>query len=212
MTQLHQLPELPYPLDALEPYISKETLSYHYGKHHAAYVDKLNDAVDDTVFAGKPLEEIICTAEGAIFNNAAQAWNHNFYWHCLSPDRDSQPGDQLRRAIDSDFGSLEDFTRQFTEAAATLFGSGWAWLVANKNGGLEIMKTENADNPIRHGYYPLLTCDVWEHAYYLDYKNARPDYLQAFWKILNWQFVNEQYAALEHSHSQQGAYSKAAGS
>ena len=195
MSKLHSLPELPYSLDALAPHISKETLRYHHGKHHAGYIKKLNKAVENSEFSGKTLEQIIATAEGSIFNNAAQSWNHAFYWQCLSPDSVLDPASEISQAIAGDFGGLDDFKKNFTDAATSLFGSGWTWLVLNRNGKLEIVRTENADTPIRHGQVPLLTCDVWEHAYYLDYKNARPDYLQAFWKLVNWKFVNEQYSA-----------------
>jgi Fe-Mn family superoxide dismutase len=193
MSKLHQLPELPYAIDALEPYISKETLNYHHGKHHAGYVNKLNKAIENTEFIGKTLEQIIATAKGNIFNNAAQIWNHSFYWQCLSPDNTLDPKNEISLAIQSDFGTLDDFKQRFTDAATSLFGSGWTWLVLNQEGGVEIVNTENAETPLRHGQTPLLTCDVWEHAYYLDYKNARPDYLQAFWKLVNWDFVNQQY-------------------
>jgi Fe-Mn family superoxide dismutase len=195
MSKLHSLPELPYSLDALVPHISKETLRYHHGKHHAGYIKKLNKAVEKSEFSGKTLEQIIATAEGNIFNNAAQAWNHAFYWQCLSPDSVLDPASEIGQAIARDFGGQDDFKKNFTDAATALFGSGWTWLVLNQKGKLEIVSTENADTPIRHGQVPLLTCDVWEHAYYLDYKNARPDYLQAFWKLVNWKFVNEQYSA-----------------
>jgi Fe-Mn family superoxide dismutase len=193
MTKLHQLPELPYSLDALEPYISKDTLKYHHGKHHAGYVDKLNKAVENTEFSDKTLEQIIATAQGNIFNNAAQVWNHSFYWQCLRADSAIDPDGEIIQVIERDFGSLNDFKQRFTDAATSLFGSGWTWLVLNQEGKIEIENTENADTPLRRGQVPLLTCDVWEHAYYLDYKNARPDYLQAFWKLVNWDFVNEQY-------------------
>jgi Fe-Mn family superoxide dismutase len=193
MSTLHKLPELPYVMDALEPHISKETLSYHHGKHHAGYVKKLNAAVENGEFSDKTLEQIIADAQGGIFNNAAQVWNHTFYFQCLSPTSVLDTASEVSQAIVRDFGSMDDFKESFTEAATSLFGSGWAWLVLNQKGSLEIVKTENADTPVRHGQLPLLTCDVWEHAYYLDYKNARPDYLQAFWKLVNWKFVNEQY-------------------
>jgi Fe-Mn family superoxide dismutase len=193
MSKLHQLPELPYSLDALEPHISKETLSYHHGKHHAGYVKKLNKAVENSEFSGKTLEQIITTAQGNIFNNAAQVWNHSFYWQCLSSDSAFETASEISQAIVHDFVSLDDFKKSFTDEATSLFGSGWTWLVLNQKGRLEIVRTENADTPIRHGQVPLLTCDVWEHAYYLGYKNARADYLQAFWKLVNWKFVNEQY-------------------
>ncbi len=195
MSKLHQLPELPYSLDALEPHISKETLSYHHGKHHAGYVKKLNKAVENSEFADKTMEQIIATAQGNIFNNAARAWNHSFYWQCLSPDSAFDTASEISQAIARDFGSLDDFKKRFTDAATSLLGSDWTWLVLNPKGGLEIVKTENADTPIRHDWVPLLTCDVWEHSYYLDYKNARPDYLLAFWKLVNWTFVNQQFNA-----------------
>jgi Fe-Mn family superoxide dismutase len=199
MKKLHELPDLPYSLNALEPHISEETLSYHHGKHHAGYIKKLNKAIENSEFSDKTLLQIIISAEGNIFNNAAQVWNHSFYFQCLSPAGfvDSESG--ISQAIVRDFGSMDDFKKRFTDAAISLFGSGWAWLVLNKKGSLEIVTTENADTPIRRGHLPLLTCDVWEHAYYLDYKNARPDYLQAFWQLVNWEFVNEQYttASLE---------------
>ena len=199
MSKLHTLPELPYSLDALMPHISKETLSYHHGKHHAGYIMKLNKAVANSEFADKSLEQMIATAAGNVFNNAAQAWNHSFYWKCLSPDSDLDSSSDISQAIVRDFGSVDDFKTNFTDAATSLFGSGWTWLVVNQKGELEIVGTKNADTPIRHGQLPLLTCDVWEHAYYLDYKNARPDYLQAFWNLVNWNFVNEQYSATDVS-------------
>ena len=210
MTQLHTLPELPYPLDALEPYISKQTLSFHYGKHHAAYVDKLNKAVQETHFFGKSLEEIIASAQGPIFNNAAQAWNHAFYWQCLSPNGGDESENKIIRAIERDFKTMQDFKQSFTDAAASLFGSGWTWLVMNKSGKLKIINTQNADTPLTLGQTPLLVCDVWEHAYYLDYQNARPDYLHAFWKLVDWEFVNEQFTAVEALRSQHSAQAKAA--
>lgn len=197
MTQAHQLPDLPYSLDALEPYISKETLKYHHGKHHAGYIKKLNNAIEGTEYSDKSLEQIIATAEGSVFNNAAQVWNHTFYWQCLGPAAAAEPQNEIGRAIERDFASLDDFKQRFTAAATSLFGSGWTWLVINQKGELEIVNTENADTPLRYGQVPLLTCDVWEHAYYLDYQNARPDYLQAFWKLVNWEFVNTQFTATE---------------
>ena len=193
MAPPHQLPELPYALDALEPHISKETLSYHHGKHHAGYINKLNTAVENTQFAGKSLEEIISEAQGSIFNNAAQAWNHAFYWRCLTPQANSQPDNEIIDRIIADFGSMDSFKERFTDAATSLFGSGWTWLVLNGDNKLEIINTENAETPIRSGKIPLLTCDVWEHAYYIDYRNARADYLKAFWNVVDWEFVNTQY-------------------
>ena len=193
----HKLPALPYAQDALEPHISAETLSYHHGKHHATYVDKLNKAIEDTEYEDKSLEEIIMSADGGIFNNAAQVWNHSFYWRCLSPDGGGTPENPIARVIERDFGSQEDFKKQFTDTATTLFGSGWTWLVLQKDGKLAIKNTSNADTPVREGITPLLTCDVWEHAYYLDYQNKRPDYLKAFWKVVDWEFVNQLYAIAE---------------
>ena len=185
----HKLPELPYPQNALEPHISAETLQYHYGKHHATYVDKLNKLIPGTEFEDAPLEEIILKASGGIFNNAAQVWNHTFYWNCLSPDGGGGPQGALAKAIDQAFGSFADFKQRFSDAAANNFGSGWTWLVKNSAGGLEIVNTSNAGNPMTDGSQPLLTCDVWEHAYYIDYRNARPAYVEAFWKLANWDFV-----------------------
>ena len=193
----HKLPALPYAQDALEPHISAETLSYHHGKHHATYVDKLNKAIEDTEYEDKSLEEIIMSADGGIFNNAAQVWNHSFYWHCLSPDCGGTPENPIARVIERDFGSQKDFEKQFTDTATTLFGSGWTWLVLQKDGKLAIKNTSNAETPVREGITPLLTCDVWEHAYYLDYQNKRPDYLKAFWKVVDWEFVNQLYAIAE---------------
>ncbi len=183
------LPELPFPMDGLEPYISKHTLEYHYGKHHQAYVNNLNNLVPGTAFENASLEEIIGKAEGGIFNNAAQVWNHTFYWNCLSPDGGGEPTGQLAENIDEFFGSLEGFKEQFSKAAATLFGSGWAWLVKDAYGNLDIVQTSNADCPLRNGLTPLLTCDVWEHAYYLDKQNARPAYIADFWNLVDWKAV-----------------------
>jgi len=197
MEQVHQLPPLPYDLDALEPHISKETLEYHHGKHHAAYVAKLNDAIAGTEFATQSLDEIVRQASGKVLNNAAQAWNHDFYWHCLSPQGGSASNDLLA-AIKQQFQSLEKFEEEFTSAAANHFGSGWAWLVLDKDHKLAVTTTHDADTPIRHGQIPLLTCDVWEHAYYIDYRNKRPDYLKAFWKLVNWRFVSEQFDIARH--------------
>jgi Fe-Mn family superoxide dismutase len=188
MTQ-HKLPELPYPKNALEPHISAETLEYHYGKHHATYVEKLNKLIPGTEFEPASLEEIIRQASGGIFNNAAQVWNHTFYWNCMSPDGGGEPEGGLATAIDDAFGSLAAFKDSFSEAAATNFGSGWTWLTRNPEGQLEIINTGNAGNPMTQDKQPLLTCDVWEHAYYIDYRNARPRYIEAFWNIVNWDFI-----------------------
>jgi Fe-Mn family superoxide dismutase len=185
----HILPELPYPRDALEPHISAETIDYHYGKHHAGYVEKLNKLIPGTEFESASLEEIIRKATGGIFNNAAQIWNHTMYWNCLSPDGGGAPQDQLARIVNEQFGSFAKFKDRFSELAATNFGSGWTWLVKNPDGTLEIVNTGNAGNPMTEGRQPLLTCDVWEHAYYIDYRNARRKYLEAYWKLVNWNFA-----------------------
>jgi len=192
----HKLPELPYPKDALEPHISAETLEYHYGKHHASYVDKLNKLIPNTGFETAPLDEIIRKASDDIFNNAAQVWNHSFYWHCLSPDGGGEAGADLARAIGEAFGGFAVFKDRFSKAAGSNFGSGWTWLVKNTEGSLEIVNTSNAGNPMTDGMHPLLTCDVWEHAYYIDYRNRRPDYLKAFVDhLVNWDYVAEMFAA-----------------
>jgi superoxide dismutase, Fe-Mn family len=185
----HKLPDLPYAKDALAPHISAETLEYHYGKHHKTYVDNLNRLIVGTEFEKSPLDEIVRKASGGIFNNAAQIWNHSFYWNCLSPQGGGEPGGDLARALSADFGSLAQFKEKFTSAAVTLFGSGWAWLVKNPDGKLAIEAVSNAGNPLRDGKKPLLTCDVWEHAYYIDYRNARAKYVEAYWNLVNWKFV-----------------------
>ena len=187
------LPELPYSKDALEPHISAETIDYHYGKHHQAYVTNLNKLAEGTDLEGKSLEELIKTTEGGVFNNAAQVWNHTFYWNCLSPDGGGAPSGPLAAAIDESFGSFDAFQEAFTKAAATLFGAGWAWLVKDDAGKLKIVQKSNAGNPIRDGEIPVLTCDVWEHAYYVDKRNARPAYIGTFWKLVNWDFVSAQF-------------------
>lgn len=183
------LPELPYEKDALAPHISAETLDYHHGKHHQAYVNNLNQLITDSEFANKSLEEIIKSASGGVFNNAAQVWNHTFYWHCLSPNGGGEPQGVVADAINQAFGSFQAFKEEFSKTAATTFGSGWAWLVKDKEGKLRIISTSNADTPMTSGLKALLTCDVWEHAYYIDYRNARPNYIQAFWSLVNWDFV-----------------------
>jgi superoxide dismutase, Fe-Mn family len=187
------LPALPYKLNALVPYISEETLDFHYGKHHQAYVNNLNGLVTGTEFEKADLETIIRKAEGGIYNNAAQVWNHTFYFEAFSKEGSRNPAGQLAAAIDSSFGSLDSFKEQFNKAAATLFGSGWAWLAKNGNGGLQIIQESNAGNPLRKGLTPLMTCDVWEHAYYIDYRNKRPDYIKSFWEILDWDVVAKRY-------------------
>jgi Fe-Mn family superoxide dismutase len=185
----HTLPDLPYALDALQPHISKETLEYHYGKHHRTYVEKLNGLIEGTEFARASLEDTVRGSSGGIFNNAAQVWNHSFYWNCLSPDGGGKPGGALAKAIDDSFGSFEGFRKEFSDKATALFGSGWAWLVKKSDGKLGLVQTSNADTPLTGKDKALLTCDVWEHAYYIDYRNARPKYLEAFWQLVNWEFV-----------------------
>jgi superoxide dismutase, Fe-Mn family len=189
----HKLPELPFAKDALAPIISPETLEYHYGKHHKTYVDNLNKLIPGTEFEKMTLEEIIKKASGGIYNNAAQVWNHTFYWNCLAPKGGGEPGGELGKTIASSFGSFAQFTEKFSAAATTLFGSGWAWLVKNPNGSLSIESASNAGNPLKDGKKPLLTCDVWEHAYYIDYRNARARYVESFWKLVNWNFVSQNY-------------------
>ncbi|MGM0784549.1 MAG: superoxide dismutase [Pseudomonadota bacterium] len=184
-----ELPALPYEKNALEPHLSAETLDYHYGKHHQAYVDKLNELIEGTEDADKTLEEIIQSSSGGLFNQAAQVWNHTFYWHCLSPHGGGEPGGALAGAIDARFGSFATFKETFNAKAVANFGSGWTWLIKTGDGGVDIVNTSNADTPIAHGQIPLLTIDVWEHAYYIDYRNSRPKYLENVWKILNWDFV-----------------------
>ena len=186
------LPELPYAMDALAPQISKETLEYHYGKHHNAYVTNLNKLTDGKPEAGKSLEELIKTAKGPIFNNAAQVWNHTFYWNCLKPQGGGEPTGALADAINVSFGSFEEFKTLFTSMSVGLFGSGWAWLVKDEDGTLGIEAMSNAGCPLTNGQTPLLTCDVWEHAYYVDYRNARAKYVETFWNLVNWEFVAQQ--------------------
>ena len=185
----HELPALPYANDALAPTISAETIEYHYGKHHQTYVTNLNNLVPGTEFENASLEDIIMKASGGIFNNAAQVWNHSFYWNCLSPNGGGAPSGALADAINSAFGSFDEFKQKLSTSAATNFGSGWTWLVKNSDGGVEIVNTSNAANPMTDGKTPLLTIDVWEHAYYIDYRNARPKYLESIWGIINWDFV-----------------------
>ncbi len=189
-----ELPPLPYPRNALAPHISEETLDYHYGKHHNTYVEKLNDLVPGTEFEGKSLEEIIKTSSGGVFNNAAQVWNHSFYWDCLSPTGGGEAKGAVAAAIDSAFGSFADFKQEFTDSAVNNFGSGWTWLVKNRDGSVAIVNTSNAETPLTDDTVtPLLTVDVWEHAYYIDYRNARPKYMDAFWSLVNWDFVNKHF-------------------
>jgi superoxide dismutase, Fe-Mn family len=184
-----ELPKLPYKLNELVPHISEETLEFHYGKHHLAYVNNLNGLVAGTPFESATLETIIKTAEGPIFNNGAQIWNHTFYFETFSPKGKRAPGGRLAEAINKSFGSFEAFREQFSKAAATLFGSGWAWLAEDTDGNLKILQESNAGNPLKKGLKPLLTCDVWEHAYYVDYRNRRPDYIKSYWEIIDWDIV-----------------------
>ncbi len=191
----HSLPALPYAMDALAPTLSQETLEYHYGKHHQTYVTNLNNLIPGTEFEALSLEDIIMKSSGGVFNNAAQVWNHSFYWSCLSPTGGGAPTGALAAAIDAKFGSFEEFKKQFNQSGATNFGSGWTWLVKNADGSLEIFNTSNAGTPMTSGKQALLTLDVWEHAYYIDYRNARPKYLETIWHIVNWDFVAANFAA-----------------
>lgn len=187
----HELPPLPYQMDALQPHISQETLEFHYGKHHQAYVNNLNGMIEGTEWENSSLEEIIEKAPaGPVFNNAAQIWNHTFYWNSMSPNGGGEPSGAVADAIDKAFGSFEEFKKQFGARAAGNFGSGWTWLVENADGSVAIENTSNAGNPMTNGQKPLLTCDVWEHAYYIDYRNARPAYVEAWWSLVNWEFAN----------------------
>lgn len=190
-----ELPPLPYSDDALEPHMSAKTFSFHYGKHHQAYVTNLNKMIEGTDFAGKSLEDIIKSSDGGVFNNSAQVWNHTFFWHSMSPNGGGAPTGAIADAINKDFGSYDKFKEEFAAAGATQFGSGWAWLVS-KGGKLEVRKTPNAETPITEdGVTPILTIDVWEHAYYLDYQNARPKFIETFLdKLVNWDFANENLA------------------
>ncbi len=187
----HQLPALPYAMDALAPHISAETLEFHYGKHHQTYVTKLNGLIPGTEFENMSLEDIVGKSSGGVFNNAAQVWNHTFYWNCLSPNGGGAPNDKLASALQGSFGSVDSFKEQFTNSAVNNFGSGWTWLVQNSDGKLALENTSNAATPLTGASTPLLTCDVWEHAYYIDYRNARPKYLDAFWNLVNWDFVTD---------------------
>ncbi len=191
----HVLPPLPYAQNALEPHISSETMEYHYGKHHQAYVTNLNNLMAGTEFENQSLEDIVKKSSGGIFNNAAQVWNHTFYWNSLSPTGGGEPTGALAEAINKAFGSFEKFKEEFTKTAVTTFGSGWAWLVKNADGSLALVSTSNAGTPLTSGQTPLLTCDVWEHAYYIDYRNLRPKYVEAFWSLVNWDFAAKNFAA-----------------
>ena len=186
-------PRLPYSPDALAPVISANTIDFHYGKHEKAYIDTLNTLIEGTPFSEMSLEEIICKSEGKLFNNASQAWNHIFYFFQFSPNGLKEPAGELRKQIEDQFENLETFKKKFEEAGATLFGSGWVWLAKDKDGKLSITKEPNGSNPVAHGLVPLLGFDVWEHAYYLDYQNRRPDHLNALWNIVDWDAVGERY-------------------
>jgi Fe-Mn family superoxide dismutase len=186
------LPELPYPVEALDPHISARTVSIHYGKHHRTYMEKLKKAIEDTPQSARSLEELVVTTEGSVFNNAAQVWNHTFYWNSMKPGGGGKPGGELLVRIERAFGSLADFKQRFAEAAAVHFGSGWTWLAADDAGMLRILGTHDAGNPLQHGLRPLLTIDVWEHAYYLDYQNQRPRYIETFMdNLINWEFAQK---------------------
>ncbi len=192
----HKLPELPFALDALAPQISKETLEYHYGKHHQTYITNLNNLIKGTEFENLSLEDIIKKSSGGLFNNAAQTWNHTFYWLGLTPavKAKGKPKEALLKAINTKWGTFEDFKKSFDACAAGTFGSGWAWLVKNADGSLDLVSTSNAATPLTTNQTPILTCDVWEHAYYIDYRNSRPNYLSNFWEIVNWDEIEKRFA------------------
>ncbi|MEB2317975.1 MAG: superoxide dismutase [Fe] [Pseudomonadota bacterium] len=189
----HKQPELPYAMDALEPHVSKETFEYHYGKHHATYVTNLNNLIKGTEFADASLEDIVRKSSGGVFNNAAQVWNHTFFWNSMSPKGGGAPSGALAAAIDKKWGSFDAFKDAFTKSAAGNFGSGWTWLVKKADGSVDIVNTSNAATPLTTDDKPLLTCDVWEHAYYIDYRNSRPNYLAAFWNVANWDFAAKNF-------------------
>lgn len=193
MIMTHSLPTLPYEMEALAPHMSRETFEYHYGKHLKTYIDNLNNLIVGTPFAEMPLEEICVKAEGPIFNNGAQAWNHIFFFNSLTPTSQGAPTGALAAAIDRDFGSLEAFKEQFGKAATSLFGSGWVWLCSDKDGKLSIIAEPNAGNPLKKGLTPMLCIDVWEHAYYIDYRNSRPEFIKNFWELVNWKVVEQRY-------------------
>jgi superoxide dismutase, Fe-Mn family len=186
------LPPLPFAYNSLEPFISTQTLTFHHDKHHATYVTNVNNLKKDTEFEDKALEEIILNAKGGLFNNAAQVYNHTFYWNCLTPNQ-TKPSDNLQNAIEKYFGSMDNFKKEFIASATSLFGSGWTWLVQKSDGSLAIFNTSNADTPMLHDLKPLMVCDVWEHAYYLDYQNARAKYVECFWSVINWDFVSQNF-------------------
>jgi Fe-Mn family superoxide dismutase len=190
----HTLPPLPYAMDALQPYMSKETLEYHYGKHHQTYVTNLNNLIKGSEFENTSLEDIIKKSSGGLFNNSAQVWNHTFFWNCLKPNGGGAPSGALADAINQKWGSFDKFKEEFTKSATTNFGSGWTWLVKKTDGSVDIVNTSNAATPLTTADKALLTCDVWEHAYYIDYRNARPKFLEAFWNLVNWDFVAKNFA------------------
>ena len=190
----HTLPALPYAIDALAPHISKETLEYHYGKHHQAYVTNLNNLIKGTEFENMSLEEIVKKSSGGIFNNSAQVWNHTFFWNCMAPNAGGAPTGAVADAINAKFGSFDKFKEEFTKSALGNFGSGWTWLVQKADGGVDIVNTSNAQTPLASDDKALLTCDVWEHAYYIDYRNARAKFVEAFWNLVNWEFVGKNMA------------------
>jgi Fe-Mn family superoxide dismutase len=190
----HTLPQLPYALDALSPFISKETLEFHYGKHHQTYVTNLNNLIKGTEFEAASLEDIVKKSAGGVFNNAAQVWNHTFYWNSMKPNGGGAPTGALADAINAKWGSFEKFKEEFTKCAVGTFGSGWAWLVKKADGTLDLVSTSNAGTPITTDVTPLMTCDVWEHAYYVDTRNARPKYLENFWNVVNWDFASKNFA------------------
>ncbi len=190
-----QQPKLPYALDALAPFLTEEQMDYHYNKHHAAYFANLNKLVEGTPQAEKSLDELVVASDGGVFNNAAQAWNHTFFWNCMTPGGGGEPGGKLAEAIQRDFGSVAEFRKQFSNAAVTLFGSGWAWLAKDQGGKLTIMQGSNADMPLKHQMTPILTVDVWEHAYYVDYRNLRAKFVEGFWNVVNWSFVEKTFAS-----------------
>lgn len=188
-----ELPKLNYELDALEPHISKKTLEFHYGKHHQTYITNLNKLVIGTEFENATLQDIVKKASGGIFNNAAQVWNHTFYWESFSPKGGGLPKGKVAKAINLAFGSFDVFKEKFSTAAATLFGSGWAWLVKKEDGSVEIVQESNAGNPMKNSLKPLMTCDVWEHAYYIDYQNRRADYIASFWNLVDWDIIENRF-------------------
>ena len=190
----HTLPQLPYALDALSPFISKETLEFHYGKHHQTYVTNLNNLIKGTEFEAASLEDIVKKSVGGVFNNAAQVWNHTFYWNSMKPNGGGAPTGALADAINAKWGSFEKFKEEFTKCAVGTFGSGWAWLVKKADGTLDLVSTSNAGTPLTTDVTPLMTCDVWEHAYYIDTRNARPKYLENFWNVVNWDFASKNFA------------------